>query len=349
MENPFSISFGKAPTQTVNREGELAPIMNAFDSYNPTSNAYIISGPRGSGKTVAFSYLLEQYHNKQDWVVARLNMAGNMLEQLAGRLYEGGKIKHLFLKAEFNFSFQGIGLSIAGSNPVPSILGFLQHVFEYLKHKKIHVIIGIDDVAKNKEMVEFIRAFQGFLMDGFDVRLLMTGLYENVSTLSEEPTLTFLIRTPKVILSPLPLLSIAKSYQKIFAIDEKEASSLARATKGYAYAYQLLGNILFSQSKTKIDDEVLSSFDEALQSGVYNIIWRELSEREREILTLLSENKVHNSEIQETLSISKGNLAIYKKRLSEKGLIDTTLRGVSSIALPRFDVFILDMKRYFGE
>lgn len=348
MENPFNISFGKEPSQIVYRTEELAPIVNAFNLDDPTSNTYIITGPRGSGKTVALSYLLNQYRSQANWIVARLDMAGNMLEQLAGKLYEEGKVKHLFLQPEFNLSFHGVGLTIKGGNPVSSVSVLLQRIFEYLKRKKIHVLIGIDDVARNKEMVEFVRAFQGFLIDGYEACLLMTGLYENVSSLSEEPSLTFLIRAPRVVLQPLPLLSVAKSYQKVFSIDEKEAASLAKLTNGYAYAYQLLGNLLCSAGKKKVDEAILSSFDEALQNGAYSIIWRDLTPREKEILVLIAEQKDQNAEIQDSLNISKGNLAVYKKRLSDKGLIDVSTRGKTTFALPRFDVFVLEMERYFG-
>lgn len=43
----------------------------------------------------------------------------------------------------------------------------------------------------------FIKAYQGFLIDHHDVRLLMTGLAKNISKLESDRSLTFLYRAPK--------------------------------------------------------------------------------------------------------------------------------------------------------
>ena len=50
---------------------------------------------------------------------------------------------------------------------------------------------AIDGVTKNAGMVEFIQAYQGFLIDRYDVRLLMSGLAKNVSKLESDRSLTF--------------------------------------------------------------------------------------------------------------------------------------------------------------
>lgn len=63
--------------------------------------------------------------------------------------------------------------------------------------------------------------------------------------------LIFPFRAPKIQLSPLSIFSIASSHKYIFDIDDDESISLAKATKGYAFAYQVLGDILFRYHKTR--------------------------------------------------------------------------------------------------
>ena len=144
-----------------------------------------------------------------------------MLEQLASLLYENGLSKLKSLKVEFSFSFQGISFQVKGEKPVSSIHVYLEKLFEYYNKKNIHILVAIDDVAKNKGMIDFVRAYQGFLIDHYDVRLLMTGLEKNISKLETDCSLTFLFRAPKIQLSSLSIPSIAYSYQETFNISEE--------------------------------------------------------------------------------------------------------------------------------
>jgi len=50
----------------------------------------------------------------------------------------------------------------------------------------------------------------------------MTGLPENVNTIINDATITFLSRAPKIELKPLDLITIAIEYQNIFSISQKK-------------------------------------------------------------------------------------------------------------------------------
>ena len=249
--NPFNITFGKEPTNKINREIELDEIVNTFSNENPSSEVYILTGPRGSGKTVAMTSLSDYYANKKDFIVVDLNPEMELLEQLASKLYDRGKVKKLFVKTEFNFSFHGVSLSINGDFPLVNVSTLLDKIFTYLKSKKYKVLITIDEVVSNQYMKIFAHEFQRFMRQNYDVFLLMTGLYENISNLENEKSLTFLYRAPKIQLNSLSIKKITTSYQNVFGIDYNDAFNLAKMTKGYAFAYQLLGYILFKSNKIK--------------------------------------------------------------------------------------------------
>lgn len=338
--NPFNITFGKEPLNKINREIELDEIKDSFSNENPVSEVYIITGPRGSGKTVTLTTLSNYYEEKNDFIVVELNPEMDMLEQLASKLIDAGKLKKLFVKTEFNFSFHGISLAIKGEEPLNNISTLLDRIFSYLKNKGIKVLVAIDEVVSNSYMKVFAHEFQNFIRKKYDVFLLMTGLYENISKLENEKSLTFLYRAPKVYMDSLSLRSITTSYQNIFNISKDNAFALAKITKGYAFAYQLLGYILFKNNKTEADQSVIDEFDDLLENRVYAKIWDSLSIKEKDILELVSIGKDTNKEIMKELSMNSNSLSVYKKRLELKGILDNKDRGILKMKLPRFYEFV---------
>ena len=216
MDNPFSISFGRTNGEIIQRDNEIQSIFDDFDLSSPRNTIYVLTGPRGSGKTVTLSHILDIYRQRENWVVARLTQSDNMLEQMASLLYENGLSKLKKLKVEFSFSFHGLSFNVKGENPVSSIHVYIEKLLSYFKEKGIRVLLAVDDVAKSDGMIEFVHAYQGFLIDHFDVCLLMTGLSKNISKLENDRSLTFLFRAPKLQLGPLSLMAIAASYRKTF-------------------------------------------------------------------------------------------------------------------------------------
>ncbi len=340
MQNPFSISFGRVNENIIQRDQEIIPIFEDFDSEPTRNTVYILTGPRGSGKTVTLSHILDEYYKKDNWVVARLSQSDNMLEQMASLLYENGLTKLKSFKIEFSFSFHGLTFVVKGKEPVSSIHVYLKNLLKYYKKKNIHVLVAIDDVAKNNGMIEFIRTYQGFLIDHYDVRLLMTGLAKNISQLETDRSLTFLLRAPRIQLQPLSIPSIALSYQNTFNISEDESIVLAKETKGYALAYQILGDILYRTNDKKLNKKVLQEYDVKLNDWSYEIIYSELTGNEKTILKCIADGLTTNEELIKKLNMSKGNLAIYKQKLSKEGLINTSIRGKVEFSLPRFANFI---------
>ena len=66
----------------------------------------------------------------------------------------------------------------------------------------------------------------------------------------------------------------------------------------------------------------------------------DITEKEKEILSLIADGICTNKDLQDHLNVNKGCLSIYKKKLSQEGLLNTSIRGKSELALPRFDQFI---------
>ena len=162
----------------------------------------------------------------------------------------------------------------------------------------------------------------------------MTGLYENVASFTKEKSLTFLYRAPKIYLKELNLMSIENSYKKIFSLTPEKSVEFAKFTKGYAYGYQLLGDILFISKDYSLSQKNIEKFDETIYERAYSIIISELTPKEKEILFVSLENN-SNEFIINKLKISKSQLSNYKNVLNKKGIIEKDSNSIL-FKLPRF-------------
>ncbi len=335
MSNPFNVTFGELPTSLISRKDDIKTIKEAFGSDSPETKVYVISGPRGSGKTVLLTYLTKLFKD-DGYITIDLNPFEDLNEQFAAKLYEQGKLKKLFLSPEFSFSFKGLTFSLNGDVEIKNISTLIEKMLGYLKKKKKRVLVTIDDVSSNDYVKSFIFSFQQMIRNDFDVFLLVTGLYENVSELERNKSLTFFLRAPKLNLEPLNLFEITYLYKNLLNLKDEDAVKYAKLTKGYAYGYQLVGSLLY---KNGINSNILDEYDKKLIQNSYLLTWEKLTSKEKEFLYAMAESS-SQKDIAEMTNMSNGNLQTYKKRLVDKGIITAKERGKVDFALPRFKEFV---------
>ena len=92
----------------------------------------------------------------------------------------------------------------------------------------------------------------------------------------------------------------------------EETEKMAFITKGYAYAYQVLGKYMWDSGKKTLTTEVLHKLDEVLSNKVYKKIWGELASKDKWFLQFI---------------IRKDTI---------KGIIDVQSRGMTRI-IDQFD------------
>ena len=124
----------------------------------------------------------------------------------------------------------------------------------------------------------------------------------------------------------------------IFELDQNSADKMAALTKGYPFAFQILGYLKWETNAPL--ENLLPKFDEELIIYAYEKIWSELSELDKKVVYVISLGINKTSEIREKLSISPQLLNTYRKRLMERGVVDGSRHGELSLALPRFDEYI---------
>lgn len=302
---------------------------------------YMVTGVRGSGKTVMMTNIADILSKRDDWIVVELNATRDLLQSLASRLYAVPRLHDCFLKAKLDFSAFGLGVSIENAAPVTDVEDMVAKMLDQLQKLGKRLLITIDEVVYPEQMKVFASAFQIFMRQEYPIFILMTGLYENIYELQNDKSLTFLYRAPKIILEPLNLTAVRQHYKNIFELEEEKAERMAALTRGYPFAFQVLGYLYWEHRDTMTLDEILPEYDQYLEEYVYSKIWLEMSEKDKEILQVLAvsgEIKVKN--LREKLGLASEQFSVYRERLKRKGVIDTRQYGMVSMALPRFEEFI---------
>ena len=347
MENPFTLTFGIEPKSLIDNVNPFNELKEKFSMVHPSTMAYLVSGARGAGKTVLLTRIAREFSSKDDWIVIELNPETDMLEYLASSLYEQSKSKFRFLKKGLSFSFQGISFSISGDTPVSNVVTLIEKLLATLQAKGKRVLLCVDDVYSSQSMKAFAQQYQILIRKGLPLFLLMTGLFENVRNLQNEKSLTFLYRTPQIHVGALNLADIADSFQKTLGASRSDAIAMAKLTKGYAFAYQVLGYILFEKGKSKVDEETTREFDRYLRTYVYEKAYFDLSPVEKTIVEALASSDDDNvSQIAEKAKIDKRSMSQYRDRLIKKGILASAGWGRLEFALPRFGEYVQSLLEF---
>ena len=350
-KNPFSITFGKEPVEEIDRENIIEEILSDFTAESPSQQVVLLTGVRGSGKTSLTARLMKTVGQMKDWLVTDLIVEGDMLRSLAGKLGEMPGCRKIFTEAEISLSVLGAGVKVTRADDETGVEALLDRMLSALTKKNKRLLITIDDVASNKEMRVFSHFFQSCLMKDYNIYLIMNGVYDNIENLQNERTLTFLQRAPKIPLPPLNKTAVAGMYGRIFRFPDNTVKKMAAATGGYPYAVQALGYAVWKNYRDAEDidmENVLPKLDLMLADGVYDKLWVDMSETDREICSLVAEGDTDGASVASVIEksgISKSLASNYKKRLIKKGIVEE-VRGSFVFSLPGFGRYVREQYEY---
>ena len=341
MDNPYTTLFGKVPTQIIPRAQQTALVTDTFSASDPSQQVYVVTGVRGTGKTVFMTDVCQTLAQDHRWVIEELSIEQDVLQSLVAKLNSRKTLAQLFLEAQIDLSFFGVGVQIKGAQPIVDVEVALERMLRVLKRKHKRLLISIDEVVNNPHMRMFASAFQILVRKDLPVFLLMTGLYENIESLQNEKTLTFLYRAPKIRLEPLGIRSIAQNYSQTFGIDRTRALTMARHTNGYSYAFQLLGYLAWERGG--LSEQTLEEYKLQLFELSYDKVWSELSPGDRRVAYgIASASSPSVQDIRDFLGLESNQLSPYRRRLIRKGIVDGSQRGRLTFCLPYFDEYALE-------
>ena len=291
-ENPYTLAFGYPPMELIERTAQAERIIDEFCRERPTNFINLVTGIRGSGKTVFITQIASRIAGKRNWIVVNLNAQRDLPATLAS------------IKA----------------------------------HKK-RVLITVDEAVNSNDMRVFASAYQIFLREQLPVFLLMTGLFRELDRLKNAPGMTFLERAPRTMLLPLNSNAIAENYAANLSLKKDAALRFAAMSKGYSFAFQVLGYFLWENAKDH--NRAITDAQEYLFEFAYQKIWSETSAKDKQVLHAIA--NVPSGEvlqIRKQLNYTSNQFNPYRDRLLKSGIVYSPGTGILLFALPFFDVFI---------
>jgi len=336
MQNPFTLTFGKSPLEPVERPVQTNEIVDAFTAESVNQQMFIITGVRGSGKTVMMTEIARRLREKENWVVIELNPSTDLLQAMLAKLNSNKVCAAIIKSAKIDLSFFGFGVAIEGVPAITDAETAIITILEKMKKSGKRLLVTIDEVTNNDFMKVFAGSFQIFVRQDLPVFLLATGLYENIDELQNEKN-----RAPKIQLKPLNQLAIINKYKNIFGTDRDTAEKMAELTKGYPFAFQVLGYLTWNHSGHY--EVVIDEYEQYLSEFVYDKIWSELSQKDRIVARGIAETESGKiKEIREHLGMETNEFNPYRKRLIKKGIVSGETRGYVFFTLPLFERYVID-------
>lgn len=361
MKNPFNPSFGRVPKIYLDRQQTIHQLEEDIQDIDSPYLTTLIYGMRGSGKTTLLTDISHAISRRPEWIVVDLTMSDALIPTLIELVYKqaDSTLKKMLNKINgISVSTAGV-LKIAYQSNQASITNspyqpLLESLAENLKQKHLKLLITIDEISSTPSLREFAAIYQILLRNEYHIALLMAGLPNKVSELQNDDILTFLLRSQRIYLEPLSLLTIKNSYRRAFSrdnrsIDENVLNFITKITNGYAYAFQLLGYLLWRTGKQNINqdtvDQVLPNYKAELFRNVYLKMYQELSKVDQEFVLAMAElggPTVKTAAIGAKMGKPKNYISTYRRRLLDDQLIKSPTWGELKFTLPFFEEFVIE-------
>lgn len=355
--NPFNPNFGKVPQLFLDRNQIVNEYINELNSnLDSPLQTSVIYGVRGAGKTSLLTDISNQIRQKEDWIAIDLTTNQDLISTLTYNLYQEAtsKIKQLISTLK---SIKISGFEFQLKTDIPSTVQYqmmLKQILNQLSQKHIKVLVTLDEVKATKEVREFASVYQLLIRENLPIALIMTGLPENISELQNNSVLTFLLRSNRIKLNPLSHETVIKAFAEKFNEGNRKVTTsilhrLTLLTRGYAYAFQLLGYLVWKNSTAgdvidnQLIDQLLPEYQLALSQNAYTKIYQNLSYQDREFVRAMASNpddKVKMKYIGEQMQKANNYISNYRQRLLDSQLIRVAGYGYVSFTLPLFKDFV---------
>lgn len=362
MDNPFNPSFGMQPTVLLNRDQILSSLVEDIKRLTTPYRTTLIYGARGVGKTVFMNAVGSRIDQDPQWTTVHLIIGENMVGRLTEMLYQQttGKLQKLFREiAGVNLNFGGVGVKFDIKDAQTANYQYLlSQMLKIMQQHQQKLLVMIDEAQDVPGMVELASVYQVMISQGLPISIIMTGLPKNVQELQNNHVLTFLLRSGRINLSPLDYYDIRAQYQRELSkrdpgIDPMVVRRIAQLADGYAYAFQLLGYLIWRSPDKRITvqtiNAVLPEYQAQLSRNAYSKMLEELSPVDQQFVIVMAKaptDPVSAAYLGAKLNKKPGYVGVYRRRLIDSQIIVPAGYGMVKFALPLFKEFLIDDGQY---
>ncbi|MFZ2757102.1 MAG: ATP-binding protein [Atopobiaceae bacterium] len=357
-ENPFTPSFGEVPAHVAGRRSVIEAVLRALKSERRRPDlTTLLSGARGTGKTALLS-LLARDAEGLGWISASVTAMPGMLEDIELRTMR--EARHLLPESK--------GVHVTGVS-IPQVAGIsferdegrqgnwrsrMDDLLDALETTGTGLLITVDEIdVELDELKQLATVYQHFVREGRKVGLLMAGLPNNVSSLVSNKTVSFLRRAQIVYLGRIEDYEIEDAMDRSIreagrSIGKEDLRRAVRAIDGFPFMMQLVG---YRAWEANPDHEEITSADVSLgieiagqemRSRILEATYRELSPEDIRFARAMLDDEGDSriADIRGRLGKSSSQIAQYRKRLMDAGVIGARSRGFVGFDLPLFREFL---------
>lgn len=378
MTNPFRPGNGIAPPYLAGRDEELQWFEKSLATALTLPRNLVLSGIRGTGKTVLLKRF-EEVCRKKKWLFVSREFSPryNQEEELVGAILTdmmtvvrgaanssklvGQKIGFVRPQEVINGDFTYRLLSKYIGPLTDRLKAILRDVYSILSEAEFNGLVllydefhSIEDnkAANNFPLSTLLETFGHLQREGQRYYLVLSGLPPLFPNLVEAKTYAERMFSVKKISSLAPAAAreaiIEPLKESGYNFDEALIDRLVAETKGYPYFIQFHSHYLIDavpREKVGLEEfeAVAPLLLRELDSSFFVGRYEQASENEREVLLAMAKigETARVSQIREKTNLSTNTLNQILLNLIEKGLIYRIRRGVYTFALPLFNEFLL--------
>lgn len=353
LENPFTPSFGEVPAHLAGRQQIIRDLDRAFLSQRRRPElTSIFSGARGTGKTALMSSLASRAES-HGWIAVKATALPGMLEEI--ELGTKRAAAHL-IDSSTHFEVTGLGIAPLGSVEVSRVHNAstwryrMSDIIDQLNEAGTGLLVTVDEVDPTlDEMIQLAATYQHFVTDGKRVALLMAGLPNNVSTLLNHKTVSFLRRAQQYHLGRIADYDVREALIRTIQENDRlaDAEGIDRAVRsisGFPFLLQLVGYRAWDLTS---DSKEISSRDfdlgikiarDEMDDRILAATYRELTAEDKRFLIAMldDEEESTTADLVERLKRSPQQVSRYRRRMIDAGIIGERGRGIVAFELPFF-------------
>lgn len=354
-QNPFTPGFGLVPSVLAGRAVVIEEFSKALSGDLPGRRTSLISGPRGSGKTVVLTEF-ESIAEDARWATITLHtasssMPGELRGEVISRLrlidpdavtsrLTGGGLSGMSVHREVEDRYDDEPASLAS---------LLERFVGLLAERGAGLLITVDEIQSvaPAQLHQLAQHLQDLVRRNQPVAFVAAGVSSGIDALLQDDHTTFLRRAHPISLGSVSEQSAIESIRQTVADTNRtitpEAAVLAgRISQGYPYLIQLVGAYAWEQAGAGdiIEElDVQQVIPQAIASMVRNVhepALRGMSGQKMAYLQAMAEDRGPSkvADVVQRMGKTQQYAGVYRNRLIADGMIRPAGYGLVEFALP---------------
>lgn len=356
--DPFKPSFGSSPPLLAGRDDVLLEFAEALDNGpGAAGRATLYTGARGAGKTVMLNAVEEEARTR-GWIVVSETVSKGVVDRLTQsrlpeqlRKFDPDAVRHRLNQLSAPLVGGGVGWENLESHIVKvDLRGQIELLTDLLAEGETGLLLTFDEIHRNPidELREIATVAQHSIREDRELAFAAAGLSSSVSDLLQDDVLTFLRRADNYHLGAVDLNDVRIALEQPILesglfVDPDALDVMVDGTHGYPFLIQLVGSRCWRLAARR--DETIGLVDaergvadatKRLGALVHSPALKNLSAVDRSFLLAMAKDDGPSriSDIATRLNDSEKYAGVYRSRLIDAELIESTSRGYVDFTLP---------------